>query len=98
MLIRFLTSESNNVINWLSEIKIIVNPDKLKPIAVQKNQVLNQPIHFIIGKNKIDIESFVNLLGISIDNQLNFKQYISNLYKSASNHLNVFGAENNSRV
>ena len=48
-LIRIRISESNNAIIWFSENKMIVNPDKFKSVEVQKNQVLSQPTHFIIG-------------------------------------------------
>ena len=45
----------------------------------------------MIGNNKVDIESSVKLLGISIENQLSFNQHISNVWKSASNQLNDLG-------
>ena len=48
-LIRIRISESNNAIIWFSKNKMIVNPDKFKSVEVQKNQVLSQPTHFIIG-------------------------------------------------
>ena len=70
---------------------MIVNPDKFKYIPVQKKQVLNQPSHFMIGNNKVDIGFSVKLLGNSIDDQLGLNQQISNICKFASNQLNALG-------
>ena len=45
----------------------------------------------MIGNNKVDLESSVKLLGIIIENQLSFNQYISNIWESAYNQLNDLG-------
>ena len=90
-LIRILTSESNNAVNWFSKNKMIVNLCKFKSIVVQNSQVLNQPTYFMIRNNKVNIDFSVNPLRINIDNQLSSKQHISNICKSAFNHLNALG-------
>ena len=88
---RILTLESNNGINWFSDNKMIANLDKFKSIVIQKNKPLNQPTHFMIENNKVDIESSVKLLVISIDNQLSFSQRITKICKSTSSQLNTLG-------
>ena len=45
----------------------------------------------MIGKNKVDVESSVKLLGISIENQPSFNQHIRIIWKSASYQLKDLG-------
>jgi uncharacterized protein YpmS len=45
--------------------------------------------HFTIDGNKIECESEVKLLGVTIDFQLNFNEHVSNICKKASRQLNV---------
>ena len=59
VLIKILTLEINNAINFFFENRIIVTPNQFKSIVVQNNKVLNLPTNFKIGSNKIDIECFV---------------------------------------
>ena len=44
-----------------------------------------------IEKKKITSENFVKLLGIEIDNQLNFDNHVSTLCKKAGSQLNTIG-------
>ena len=68
---------------------MIVNPDKFKSIIIQKINQTSKHKQFLIGNDVVDVASSVKLLGISIDGQLNFNLYISNICKSASKQLNA---------
>ena len=68
---------------------MIVNPDKFKSIIIPKHKSPHEINAFQIGNNSVEITSSVKLLGISLDNQLNFIGHIENICKSASNQLNV---------
>ena len=68
---------------------MIVNHDKVKSIILTKSQSDDIPIGFSIDKDIVFIEISVKLLGIHLDNRLNFNLLINTIYKSASNQLNA---------
>jgi uncharacterized protein YpmS len=53
------------------------------------NTLKQQNLTFTIDGNKIECESEVKLLGVTIDFQLNFNEHVSNICKKASRQLNV---------
>ena len=84
-----LKEQSEIVINWPSSNKMIVNPDKFKSIILTKNKSDDIPTGFSIGTDIVSIEKSVKLLGIHLDNRLNFNLHINTICKSASNQLNT---------
>ena len=68
---------------------MIVNPGKSQAMIIDKhkenhtNQIIN------IDQKEIKAVSKVKLLGIEIDDKLNFNHHINNILKSASNQLNA---------
>ena len=73
------------LINWFSINKMKANPEKFQAIAIGK-QTKQQNLTFTL---KIECESEVKLLGVTIDFQLNFNEHVSNICKKASRQLNV---------
>ena len=69
--------------------KMIVNPDKFQSMIIASKKDLSKSVLNINGV-ELTMESSVKLLGIEIDNKLNFeKKNISNICKKASNQLNA---------
>ena len=68
---------------------MIVSPDKFKSIIIQKSNQTSKPKQFLIGNDVVEFASSVKLLGIHIDDQLNFNSHISDICKSASKQLNA---------
>ena len=58
---------------------MIVNPDKFQAITLQnsRNSKNYEPV-------KIEMKNTVNVLGITIDNKLNFEDHVSELCKNVS--------------
>ena len=54
-----------------------------------RNSKNYEPVKLEIGSTKIETKNTVKLLGITIDNKLNFEEHISELYKKASMQLNA---------
>ena len=75
-LIDILQSGSEIVIDWFKNNKMIVNPDKVQAILLDKRKS---------GHTNQRIE----LLGIQIDDKLEFNLHISNICRSAANQLNA---------
>ena len=68
---------------------MIVNPDKFRVIFLEKRDSDNTNIKLKIGNEKIKSTSSVKLLGVHIDDKLNFNHHINKLCKSAGNQVNA---------
>ena len=88
-LINVLKEESEVAINWFSNNKIIVNPNKIKSIILTKNKSDDIPTGFSIGTDIFSIEKSVKLLGIHLDKRLNLNLLINTICKSAPSQLNA---------
>ena len=85
-----LERECETAINWFKENNMIVNPDKFQTMIIISNKEQNNTPVKINGVD-VTLESSVKLLGIEIDNKLNFEKHISTLCNKASNQLNAIG-------
>ena len=82
-LVKDLENDANIAISWLRNNKMIANPDKFQCIILSKNKADNI-VEVNIKDQKVPSQTSVKLLGITIDNKLNFNEHISKLCKSAS--------------
>ena len=69
--------------------KMIVNPDKFQAIVLNKKRSNLTNTNFQVDNQVIKLVSSVELLGIQIDDKLNFNLHISKICKSAANQLNA---------
>ena len=86
-----LKHESELAVKWFTENQMIVNPDKFQAMILQnsRNSKNYEPVKLEIESAKIETKNTVKLLGITIDNKLNFEEHISELCKKASMQLNT---------
>ena len=63
---------------------MIVNPNQFQSMIVGSKKGLSKSVLKMNGV-ELTMESSVKLLGIEIDNELNFEKHISNICKIASN-------------
>ena len=68
---------------------MIVNPDKFQLILQDKGRSDNINIVVEIRTEKIRSTSLVKLLGVHIDDKLNFSKHINKICKSTGNQLNA---------
>ena len=87
-LLEILRKECETAINWFKTNNMIVNPDKFQSMIISSKKDLSKSVLNINGV-ELTMESSVKLLGIELDNKLNLKKNIYNIYKKASNQLNV---------
>ena len=87
-LIQILEDESNNAIEWFKCNQMIVNPDKFQAIILSRNSSQQGTYTLKFDKHEIQTSSEVTLLGIEIDNKLNFKKHIHVLVMRAGGQLN----------
>ena len=62
---------------------MVVNPDKFQVILLDKRGPDNTNVELKIGNEKIKSTSSVELLGVHIDDKLNFNRHINKLCESA---------------
>ena len=68
---------------------MIVNPGKFQAIIIDKKKKCHTNETLKIGNKIIEASFSVKLLGVQIDNQLNFNLHISNICRFAANQLNA---------
>ena len=88
-LIRLLQDESNVALDWLQQNEMIANPEKFHALLVRKDRKDTSGEKILIQGREITSEKSVRLLGVEIDNKLNFDTHISNLCRKAVTQLNV---------
>ena len=87
-LIEIRTDESQNDLMKLNQ--MIVNPRKFQAMFISKKKnSLFRDLKLQINNTEITPQSSVELLGVTIDNEVKFDQHISRLRKSAVCQLNV---------
>ena len=74
-LIHILEKESETAVKWLKQNKMIMNPDKLQAMSLEKRNENNQS-RYKINNQTIKTTNCVKLLGINIDSKLNFDSHI----------------------
>ena len=74
---------------------MIVNPEKFQAITLdkQKYDYSNETIKF--GNKTVETIASVRLLGVQLDDKLNYSLHFSNIFKSAPNQLNALIRLNN---
>ena len=82
-------SDSNIAIEWFKMTKMIVSPDNFQAIVLNKNRSDLTNTNFQVENQVIKSVSSVELLGIQIDDKLNFNLNISKICRSAANQLNA---------
>ena len=88
-LISVLESESKIAIDWFETNMMIVNPGKFQSIIIDKKKQDHTKETFKLGDNVIETSPSVKLLGVQIDDKLNFNLHITNICRSAANQLNA---------
>ena len=82
-----LNNESKVAIKWLKDNQMIANPSKFQAIFLNKSKE-HIDTNIEIDGNIIDSSNLVTLLGLEIDDKLNFDSHISNLCTKAGGQLN----------
>ena len=97
-LLRLLKKECEFAIKWFSDNNIIVNPKKSQSIIINRQNRSNHNWCLAINNAEIKSKESVALLGIEIDNKLNFEKHVSAICKKANNQLNEMKNKRSSRA
>ena len=88
-LLRLLEKENEVAIKWFSDNNMIVNPKKFQAIIINRPNRSNHNWYLTINNAEIKSKESVTILGIEIDNKLNFEKHVSTICKKANNQLNA---------
>ncbi len=86
---KIIEEASVEALTWLESNKMIANPDKFKSIVLKKPSIKTDDININVGNMQIKPATSVKLLGLDIDDKLNFRKYIKNMCKKAGAKLNA---------
>ena len=81
-----LEKNSKNAMQWFKENYMKMNSDKCKLLICGRT---NHSIKIKVGDSEIEEESWVKLLGVYIDNKLNFDKHISKMVKKSNSKITV---------
>ena len=87
-MISSLTNDTDISIDWLSNNDMIANPTKFQAIFPNKQKV-HEDISLQVKEKNIFSQREVDILGITVDENLNFEKYISKICQSASGQLHA---------
>ena len=68
---------------------MIVNPDKFQAVVLDKRRSNNAEVKFSIGSEQTQSLPSVDILGIAIDDKLNFNLHIDKICLKSANQLNA---------
>ena len=88
-LTRNLQNEVKLFLSWFENNQLVANPDKfqLMYLGSQCNNLTNLPL-MVIEDIELAPKSSVKLLGVTLDNKINFNEHITNICKTASLNTN----------
>ena len=88
-LLKLLEKENEVAIKWFSDNNMTVNPKKFQAIIINRQNRSNHNCCLTINNVEIKSKESVSLLGIEIDNKLNFGKHGSTICKRTNNQLNA---------
>ena len=88
-LVTDLQKEPENAIDWFRSNEVVVNPDKFQSIIINRLGELKNSYELLLDNCKIYLENSLTLLGIEIDNKLNFEKHVTALCQKTSHQLNA---------
>ena len=86
-----LENDSSVLIKWFSDNYLIMNPDKSQLLITKHNN----NVLIKVDNEMIENSKTVKLLGITIDNQLNFTEHVTQICNKASSKLHALARISN---
>lgn len=85
-------SELNKLKQWCDANELTVNPSKSTSLVIYpKLRTANNEIKFLYNNENISNCQYTKYLGITLDNQLNFKEHIKSLEKKINKGVGILG-------
>ena len=88
-LLQTLRKEASEIQNWFKVNEMKSNDDKCHLIVTNDSTISSSNPYINLGNQRIENENSVTLLGIEIDNKLNFNKHVTNLVKKGNQKLHA---------
>jgi hypothetical protein len=86
-LISKFNNSSIKLIEWCNFNQLDINWSKTKAMFITNKKSIDIPEHIKISQNEVDVVNSFELLGVIIDNKLNFLKYIGELRRAVNKRL-----------
>ena len=86
---RYLQFDINSVVEWFSQNKLLVNPNKSSCMVIRGRQTVNEVLTIKINDTDLEQVNVFKLLGVYIDNYLSFKDHCDYIVKTLSPKLGL---------
>ena len=90
-LLQCLYKDTSVLVKWFRDNYLQMNPDKCKLLISKRDK----DISLIINNEVIECSKSVKLLGVTIDNELNYNEHVSKLCKKVSTKLHALARVSN---
>ena len=87
---KLLQVELNNVLQWCTNNKMLINPQKTKSMVItsrQKHQRERLKLNIAIGNNSIEQVKSHRVLGVTVDEELRWHFHINNVCKTVARNI-----------
>ena len=84
-----IESDLRTAHDWFSHNGLLLNASKSTSMLMSRNHSTLDNLSFTLCNNNISIPNSIKLLGVTIDNKLNFNEHIADIIRKVSNQLQV---------
>ena len=84
-----LECDVKKMLYWFKINSLEANPSKFQSMLLKNKNVNAEDFNIIVDNDTIDLTASMNVLGINIDDKLNFNSHVSNMCNKAGSQLNV---------
>ena len=84
-----LECDVKKMLYWFKINSLEANPSKFQSMLLKNKNVNAEDFNIIVDNDTIDLTASMNVLGINIDDKLNFNSHVSNMCNKAGRQLNV---------
>ena len=84
-----LECDVKKMLYWFKINSLEANPSKFQSTLLKNKNVNAEDFNIIVDNDTIDLTASMNVLGINIDDKLNFNSHVSNMCNKAGRQLNV---------
>ena len=78
-LLSIIQSQLRPFLDWVKYNQLTINWSKTKLMFLTNKRGITFPSNFVIDKNSVEVVQEFRLLGVNIDNKLNFKKHVENV-------------------
>ena len=83
-----MNDATNAVVTWFHENHMVANPEKFQRIILSRNSGVSTPLS--VQNNDSCPTNAIKVLGVTLDDRLNFKSHVDDICNHASRQINYF--------